>query len=82
MTQTCSLDLNRPGNGLDRGTFLAHEDVEEFEGYCCKACAKWEKEGYKKKTHHGLYCKREPADEGQRGSWTEIRSNPMVEGLW
>ena len=26
----CSLDLNRSGNGLDRGS----EDVENFEGYC------------------------------------------------
>lgn len=41
--------------------FLEHELRDEFQGYCCKACAKWEKEGYKKKTHHGVRCQREVA---------------------
>eukprot|EP00913_Durusdinium_trenchii_P016533 g15538.t1 len=27
-------------------TYLAHQQLSEFEGYCCKACHKWEKDSW------------------------------------
>lgn len=42
--------------------FLANEDEEKFGGFCCIACGKWSKENFKRKTHHGQFCKREPAE--------------------
>lgn len=60
-------------------TYLAHQQLSEFEGYCCKACHKWEKEGYKKKTNHGIRCQREQAPESfpaapgppEGGNWAQ-----------
>lgn len=42
-------------------SYLEHELRDEFIGYCCKMCEKWEKENYKKKTFHGKRCQKEPA---------------------
>ncbi|CAJ1402069.1 unnamed protein product [Effrenium voratum] len=53
-------------------TYLAHTDENQFRGYCCIACYKWEKEGYKKKTYHGARCQKEPAD-GCQGFEFEAR---------
>ncbi|CAE7495068.1 PEAMT [Symbiodinium natans] len=38
--------------------YLAHPKTDEFQGYCCHACEKWQKEGFKRKTFHGPRCLR------------------------
>ncbi|CAK9112514.1 unnamed protein product [Durusdinium trenchii] len=50
--------------------------------YCCKACAKWEKGGFKKKTFHGPQCQRELAPENAPRKNSSLGATEAWRKMW